>query len=88
MPIDRKKVKPGGSMTQRVRLPMIVLGRSMAAPPATEENPTIRFELEAETGEILDVEFSLRGIMSTISLARGWPLLREELAQLNPPTYL
>ncbi|NEV01425.1 hypothetical protein [Bradyrhizobium uaiense] len=44
------------------------------------------FELEAKTGEIFEVEFSLRGILSTISLANGDPIIRAELADLDPPT--
>jgi hypothetical protein len=48
--------------------------------------PKINFALEAETGEIFDVKFSLRGILSTIVLAHGWTILKKELAELDPPT--
>jgi hypothetical protein len=75
-------------MGKRTRLPTIVMGRSLTSAPSTEEDPKIRFELETETGEIFEVSFSLRGILSTVMLARAWPLLREELAQLEPPIKL
>jgi hypothetical protein len=67
---------------------MIVMGRSMAADPSTEEDPKVSFELEAETGEIFEVSFSLRGILSTVTMAHGWVRLREELSQLDPPTII
>ncbi|WFU19569.1 hypothetical protein [Bradyrhizobium sp. CB3481] len=73
-------------MAKRTRLPTIVLCRSMTTHPSTEEHPEARFELEAETGEIFEVNFSLRGILSTVVMAHGWSRLREELAQLEPPT--
>lgn len=75
-------------MTKRTRLPMIVMGRSMTSDPATEEEPKITFQLEAETGETFEVCFSLRGILSTVLMAHNWTPLREELAQLEPPTFL
>jgi hypothetical protein len=75
-------------LTKRSRLPMIVLGRSMTADPATEKDPKITFALEAETGEIFEVCFSLRGMLSTICMAHNWPILKDELAQLEPPTFL
>jgi hypothetical protein len=75
-------------MAKRTRLPTIVLGRSMTTDPSTEEDPEARFELVAETGEIFEVSFSLRGILSTVVMAHNWSRLREELAQLEPPTIL
>jgi len=75
-------------MAKRTRLPMIVMGRSMTAGPSSEEDPNIKFELEAETGEIFEVCLSLRGILSTVVMAHSWPRLREELAQLEPPTII
>ena len=75
-------------MAKRTRLPMIVMGRSMTASPSSEEDSNIKFELEAETGEIFEVCFSLRGILSTVVMAHRWPRLREELAQLEPPTII
>jgi hypothetical protein len=60
----------------------------MTTDPPTEEDPEARFELEAETGEIFEVSFSLRGILSTVTMAHSWPRLREELAQLEPPTII
>lgn len=75
-------------MAKRTRLPMIVIGRSMTASPPSKENPNVKFELEAETGEIFEVCFSLRGILSTVVMSHSWPLLREELAQLEPPTII
>jgi hypothetical protein len=51
----------------------------------TEENPKITFELEAETGEIFKVSFSLRGILSTVVMAHNWRLLRDALAEMEPP---
>jgi hypothetical protein len=72
-------------MAKRTRLPMIVMGRSMTSGPSNEEDPKVRFELEAETGEIFEVSFSLRGILSTVVMAHSWPPLKEELAQLEPP---
>jgi hypothetical protein len=72
-------------MAKRTRLPMIVMGRSMTSDPSTEEDPEVRFELEAETGEIFEVSFSLRGILSTVVMAHSWPPLKVELAQVEPP---
>jgi len=48
----------------------------------TEIDPKIAFELEAENGEIFEVSFSLRGILSTFVMARNWPPLADELRQL------
>jgi hypothetical protein len=64
------------------------MGRSMAGDPSTEEDPKATFVLEAETGEMFEVSFSLRGMLSTICMAHSWTLLRTELAQLEPPTFL
>jgi hypothetical protein len=75
-------------MAKRTRLPMIVMGRSMTTGPSAEEDPEVRFELEAETGEIFEVSFSLRGILTTVTMAHSWQRLREELAQLEPPTII
>jgi hypothetical protein len=38
------------------------------------------------TGEIFDVKFSLRGILSTVVLAHAWKPLKNELAELDRPT--
>jgi len=58
----------------------------MTSGPLTEEDPKASFELEAETGEIFEISFSLRGLLSTVMMAHTWAPLREELAQLEPPT--
>ena len=73
-------------MVKRTRLPMIVMGRSMAGDPSAEKDPKITFVLEAETGEVFEACFSLRGILSTVVMAHSWTPLKEELAQLEPPT--
>jgi hypothetical protein len=75
-------------MVNRTRLPMIVMGRSMAGDPSTEKDPKVTFELEAETGEVFEVSFSLRGILSTVTMAHSWRALKEELARLEPPTFV
>lgn len=72
-------------MTERTGLPTIVLGRSMRGDAPTAEDSKITFELEAETGEIFEVCFSLRGILSTVVMAQNWGPLKDELAQLDPP---
>jgi hypothetical protein len=73
-------------MVKRTRLPTIVMGRSMAGDPPTEKDPKITIELEAETGEVFDVSFFLRGILSTVVMAHSRTLLKGELAQMEPPT--
>jgi hypothetical protein len=73
-------------MTQRAKLPLMVLGRRMKGDAPADANPKITFELEAETGETFEVSFSLRGILSTVVMARNWTPLKEELAQLEPWT--
>jgi len=75
-------------MAKSTRLPTIVMGRGMTGDPSTEKDPKATFMLEAETGEMFEVCFSLRGMLSTICMAHNWTLLREELAQLEPPTFL
>ncbi len=70
-------------MTQPTKLPLIVLGRQMRGDASTATDPKITFELEAETGEIFEVRFSLRGIVSTAVMARNWPALKEALAELQ-----
>ena len=72
-------------MTQRIKLPLMILGRRMMADAPTETDPKITFELEAETGETFEVSFSLRGILSTVVMAHNWSPLKEELAQVEPP---
>jgi hypothetical protein len=72
-------------MAKRTKLPTIVMGRSMWGGASTEEDPKIAFELEADTGEIFEISFSLRGILSTVVMAHSWPPLKEELAQVEPP---
>jgi hypothetical protein len=73
-------------MAKRTRLPTIVMGRSMTSSATSQDAPDVIFELEAETGEIFEVSFSLRGILSTVVMAHSWQPLREELAQLEPPS--
>jgi hypothetical protein len=75
-------------MAKRIKLPTIVLGRSMGGGASTEIDPKVTFELEAETGEIFEVSFSLRGILSTVVMAHSWTPLKEELAQVEPPIEL
>jgi hypothetical protein len=53
---------------------------------ATAENPDATFELEAETGEIFEVNFTLRGILTTVVMAHSWSPVKDELAQMGPPT--
>jgi hypothetical protein len=72
-------------MAKRTKPPTIVMGRSMAGGAPTEKDPKVTFELEAETGEIFEVSFSLRGILSTVVMAHNWTPLKEELAQVEPP---
>src|SRR5947209_6722234 len=61
-------------MTKRTRLPLIVFGRSMSGGAPTEEDPKIKFELEAETGEDLrDRLFCSRNLEHTYD---GQPLVR------------
>jgi hypothetical protein len=72
-------------MMQRAKLPLMVLGRRMMGDAPTETNPKITFELEAETGEIFEISFSLRGVASTITMALNWPPLKEALAEIKPP---
>jgi hypothetical protein len=66
-------------------LPTIVMGRRMMGDAPTEDNPKITFELEAETGEIFKVSFSLRGILTTIVMANNWSPLKDALAEIDPP---
>jgi hypothetical protein len=70
-------------MAKRTKLPTIVMGRSMAGGASTEKDPKVTFELEAETGEIFEVSFSLRGILSTVMMAHHWTPLKEELEQVE-----
>jgi hypothetical protein len=72
-------------MAKRTPLPTIVKGRGMRGDAATEEEPKVTFELEAETGEVFEVSFSLRGIVTTVVMAHNWTPLRDALAQLEPP---
>jgi hypothetical protein len=58
----------------------------MRTDEATQPDPHVTFELEAETGEIFEVGFSFRGMLSTAVMALNWPPLIEELGQLEPPT--
>jgi hypothetical protein len=51
----------------------------------TEDDPQVTFELESETGEMFEVSFSLRGILSTVVMANNWTPLKEALAELPPP---
>ena len=74
-------------MAKRTKLPTIVMGRSMWGGPSTDDDPKVTFELEAETGEIFEASFSLRGLLSTVVMAHSWPPLKEELAQMELPIY-
>ena len=62
---------------------VILMGRSMAGGASTEKDPKVTFELEAETGEIFEVSFSLRGILSTVMMAHHWTPLKVELEQVE-----
>jgi len=62
------------------------VGGSMAGTPPNDCDPKVIFKLEAETGEVFEISFSLRGILSTVVMAHSWTPLKEELAQLEPPT--
>ena len=75
-------------MAQRTKLPLMVLGRRMMGDTPTATNPRISFELEAETGEIFEISFSLRGVASTVTMALNWPPLKEALADVKPPIKL
>ena len=72
-------------MTKTVKLPLIVLGRSSRGSSPASPDPTITFELEAETGELFETSFSLRGILSTVVMARVWTPLLEQLDEIGPP---
>jgi hypothetical protein len=67
------------------KLPKVVLGRKMLGDAPTEHDPKITFELEAETGDIFEISFSLRGILSTVVMANNWVPLKEALAEMPPP---
>jgi hypothetical protein len=73
-------------MAKRTKLPRIVMGRRMSGGAPTEEDPKVTFELEAETGELFEISFSLRGILTTVVMAHNWTPLKEALAELEPPT--
>ena len=60
------------------------MGRRMMGDAPTEDNPKITFELEAETGEMFKVSFSLRGILSTVVMANNWAPLRDAMAEMEP----
>ena len=47
-------------MNHRTKLPIIVMSRRMTGEPATETNPKVTFELEAETGEVFVITFHSR----------------------------
>jgi hypothetical protein len=49
------------------------------------DNAKVTFELEAETGQIFEVSFSLSGILSTTVMAMNWSPLMDELEQVEPP---
>jgi hypothetical protein len=70
---------------KRTKLPKVVLGRKMLGDAPTEDDPKITFELEAETGDIFEISFSLRGILSTVVMANNWAPLKEALAEMPPP---
>jgi hypothetical protein len=50
---------PHSAMAKRTKLPTIVMGRSMGGGASAEKDPKVTFELDAETGEIFEVSFSL-----------------------------
>jgi hypothetical protein len=70
---------------KRTKLPKVVLGRKMLGDAPTEDDPKITFELEAGTGDIFEISFSLRGILSTVVMANNWAPLKEALAEMPPP---
>lgn len=75
-------------MTKRTKLPMIVMGRTMKGDAPTAEAPKVTFELEAESGEVFEVCFSLRGILSTVVMAHNWSPLKDGLAEMEPPIHV
>lgn len=72
-------------MAETIKLPVIVLGRSMEGDSSEAENPMMTMELQAENGQIYEVSFSLAGIVSTAILALNWSPLRQALEDLPPP---
>jgi len=72
-------------MPRKTKLPLMVLGRRMIGTPPTETDGKITFEIEAETGEIFEISFTQRGIVSTVTMALNWPSLKEALADVKPP---
>lgn len=69
---------------QTIRLPLFTLARSMHGDAPERDDPKVTFQLQAETGQIFEASFSLRGILSTFVMARDWEPLRDELASLPP----
>ncbi|HTJ01844.1 MAG TPA: hypothetical protein VL492_03560 [Methylovirgula sp.] len=72
-------------MAETIKLPVIVLGRSLEGDNSDAENPRVTMELKAENGQIYEVTFSLDGIVSTAILALNWSPLRQALENLPPP---
>jgi hypothetical protein len=72
-------------MTETIKLPVIVLGRSLEGDTTDAKNPMVTMELQAENGQIYEVTFSLDGIASTAILALNWSPLRQVLDNLPPP---
>lgn len=72
-------------MAEKIKLPVIVLGRSMEGDSSEAENPMMTMELQADNGQIYEVSFSLAGIVSTTILALNWSPLRQALEDLPPP---
>lgn len=72
-------------MAETIKLPVIVLGRSLEGDSSDVERPTVTMELQAENGQIYEVTFSLDGLVSTAILALNWSPLRQALENLRPP---
>jgi hypothetical protein len=71
-------------MQDTKELPLIILARSMDGDAPDNADPKVTFELEAETGQLFEATFSLRGILSMFVMVRDWSPLRDELSSLPP----
>jgi hypothetical protein len=78
--VSRNKTK------QPTKLPAIIGGQSMSSLLTTGE-PKAKFFLEAETGEIFEVDFSLHALLVMFVFAQNWPAFTEELENLPPKIF-
>ena len=69
-------------MAKMNKLPTIVSARQMISDAADVPDPRVTFQLEAENGELFELNFSLRGAVMTTSVALNWPPLREGLLEI------